>query len=147
MTKKNPDIIGKKIAYLYETLLFIKNKEVKQLGIVPTHYNFFLTLLEYPGCNQNFLAKKRKVNKAVVTRVITKYVKTGLIQKKQHAENKSAYSLYLTTEGEKIAKKIQIIITDINEAIIQHYSEEELQSFIRQLDKLATVLEEIKCEN
>ncbi|MDO4666915.1 MAG: MarR family winged helix-turn-helix transcriptional regulator [Streptococcus sp.] len=135
-------IIGEKIAHIYEEMIFHRSKELEKLGVDINHYNYILTISDYPGCNQNFLAQKRKVDKAMVTRIVNKYINQKLIEKKVHPQNKSAYSLYLTTEGEKIAKRIKKTIIEINNKIIKHYSTDSLNSLIEQLDNLSAIVEE-----
>lgn len=81
MTKEKNIIIGKKISKIYEKMLAFRSKEIKNLNINPNDYNYFLTISEYPGCNQNFIAKKRNVNKSYVTRIVNKYEKQDLLKK------------------------------------------------------------------
>lgn len=63
-------------------MIFHQSKELEKLGVDINHYNYILTISDYPGCNQNFLAQKRKVDKAVVTRIVNKYINKKLIEKK-----------------------------------------------------------------
>lgn len=137
----NSNNIGKNIASIYEKLISLRSNEVKKLGIQPNDYNYFLTLLESPGCNQNYLAKRRRVDKSFVTRIVNKYEKMGLFIKKPSIENKSAYSIYLTNDGKKIAIKIDTIIRDINMSIKSHYTKTEYENLTQQLETLSKLLD------
>ncbi|WP_086318289.1 MarR family winged helix-turn-helix transcriptional regulator, partial [Enterococcus faecalis] len=136
MTKEKNIIIGKKISKIYEKMLAFRSKEIKNLNINPNDYNYFLTISEYPGCNQNFIAKKRNVNKSYVTRIVNKYEKQDLLKKIPSESNKSAYSIYLTESGKNLVNNFNKVIYDLNEFIVSNYSDEEYEDLIIKLEKL-----------
>ncbi|EQB4897635.1 hypothetical protein IGM04_002755 [Enterococcus sp. DIV2385] len=143
MTKEKNIIIGKKISKIYEKMLAFRSKEIKNLNINPNDYNYFLTISEYPGCNQNFIAKKRNVNKSYVTRIVNKYEKQDLLKKIPSESNKSAYSIYLTESGKNLVNNFNKVIYDLNEFIVSNYSDEEYEDLIIKLEKLLNILEEL----
>ena len=143
MTKEKKIIIGKKISKIYEKMLTFNRKEIKKLNINPNDYNYFLTISEYPGCNQNFIARKRNVDKSYVTRIVNKYEKQNLLQKVPSESNKSAYSIYLTESGKKLVNDFNKVIYDLNESIVSNYSDEEYQDLIIKLEKLLNILEDL----
>lgn len=117
--------LGKKVTYLNDLLIADQHKWGQTIGISSKDYNIFLTIEENPGCTQLFLAKKRRVERSLLTRIINKYSKMGYIERQENEHNKSAYSLYLTDQGRLIAQQIRQRITELNLSLFEAYTEQQ----------------------
>ena len=117
--------LGKKVTYLNDLLIADQHKWGQTIGISSKDYNIFLTIEENPGCTQVFLAKKRRVERSLLTRIINKYSKMGYIERQENEHNKSAYSLYLTDQGRLIAQQIRQRITELNLSLFEAYTEQQ----------------------
>jgi DNA-binding MarR family transcriptional regulator len=129
---------GKRIAKIYELMLAKQTGMLDELGVNPADYNVFLTIDEYPGCTQLFIANKRNVERSLLTRVIKRYIDRGYIVREISTQNKSAYSLHLTVQGNKVVTEIRHCIAQINESIQQLFPENVYDEMIVNLDQIIT---------
>ncbi|MBR6895590.1 MAG: MarR family transcriptional regulator [Lactococcus sp.] len=134
--------LGKKVTYLNDLLIADQHKWGQTIGISSKDYNIFLTIEENPGCTQLFLAKKRRVERSLLTRIINKYSKMGYIERQENAHNKSAYSLYLTDQGQLITQKIRQRITELNHSLFEAYTETQYKILLDLLDIAIKQLED-----
>lgn len=134
--------LSKRVTRLNDLLISSQDKWSEKLGISSHDYNLFLTIQENPGCTQLFLAKKRQVERSLLTRLITKYSEMGFIERRQNDHNKSAYALYLTESGEKLTAEIRDRISTLNEQLATMYTDVEYAAFKQFLDIAIKALEE-----
>lgn len=125
---------GKKITHLSDLLIATQDEWSETVGISSKDYNLFLTIQENPGCTQLFLAKKRHVERSLLTRLIKKYTTLGLIERYQSKSNKSAYALYLTENGEAMAVGIRKRILGLDHQMAQLYTETQFEQLNQLLD-------------
>ncbi|MGG5341557.1 MarR family winged helix-turn-helix transcriptional regulator [Enterococcus sp. AZ192] len=132
----NDAILGKWIDRVYRQLLHVNKTKIKEFDISPADYNYFLTIEEYPGCTQNFLAKKRMVDKGLVARIVKTYTEKGYIIKKQSLQKKSSYNLFLSDSGKQL-------VIDMRKAIetTENYLEEQdgSKNFVDLIDHLKRI--------
>lgn len=129
------------ITRLNDLLISSQDKWSEKLGISSHDYNLFLTIQENPGCTQLFLAKKRRVERSLLTRLIKKYSKMGFIERQQNSHNKSAYALYLTESGQALAEEIILKSQQLNQQLADLYTEDECRAFKSLLDTAIVALE------
>ena len=134
--------LSKRVTRLNDLLIRSQDKWSGKLGISSHDYNLFLTIQENPGCTQLFLAKKRQVERSLLTRLIKKYSEMGFIERRQNHHNKSAYALYLTESGENLTAEIRDRISTLNEQLATMYTDVEYAAFKQFLDTAIKALEE-----
>lgn len=127
---------SRKISHLYQIFINEYSNFDKEFLVNVSDYNVFLSIQENPGCSQQFLAEKRRVQRSLLTRVITKYVNLGLIERRNSISNKSAYALYLTQTGEEITQEIRKKIIDLNKKIADSCSLEQYEQLNAALDSI-----------
>ncbi|MEI5993240.1 MarR family winged helix-turn-helix transcriptional regulator [Candidatus Enterococcus mansonii] len=140
----NDLILGKWVDRIYRQLLQINKRKIEQFDISPADYNYFLTIEEYPGCTQNFLAEKRMVDKGLVARIVKKYCEKGYIIKKQSQQKKSSYNLFLSESGEKLVKEMKEAIATTESYIQQQDGTASFIELIEHLKQISGYLENYK---
>lgn len=133
--------LGRRITRVNDLLILSQKEWSKELGISSNDYNLFLTIQENPGCTQLFLAHKRQVERSLLTRLIKKYTELGYIERRTSSKNKSAYSVYLTEQGEVIAKIIRKKIDELDFWLSSIYTESQYKNMIQLLDLAIEKLE------
>ena len=73
---------------------------------------------------------------ASITRIIELLIKKGLIERKEHPQDKRRFSLLLTGEGKKIIKSISKIAQAYRAKALEGISEKELQTMGKSLQKI-----------
>ncbi|CAH0417572.1 MarR family transcriptional regulator [Periweissella fabaria] len=127
---------GRKISHLYQLFMQDYAGFAENISVNVSDYNIFLSIQENPGCTQQFLADKRRVQRSLLTRIIKKYVKLGLIERRSSERNKSAYALYLTKSGEETTQQIRNKILYLNQKIASNCSIEQYNQLNEALDTL-----------
>lgn len=98
-----------------------------------------LTLIaDEPGITTNDLARKWKCTKAAVSQNVKKLEQKKLVYRIQDETNKKVFHLYATDEGVRLSlahKRFDILdIVETKEELLQHCTEEELDTFYRVLE-------------
>ena len=73
---------------------------------------------------------------ASITRIIELLIKKGLIERKEHPQDKRRFSLLLTAEGKKILKSISKIAQSYRATALEGISEKDLQVMGKSLQKI-----------
>ncbi|ALS01537.1 hypothetical protein ATZ33_09195 [Enterococcus silesiacus] len=137
----NDIVIGKWIDRIYRQLLQTNKRKIEEFDISPADYNYFLTIEEYPGCTQNFLAEKRMVDKGLVARVVKKYCERGYIIKQPSPQKRSSYNLFLSASGEKLVEDMRKAIATTESYLEKQDGTENFIALIEHLKQVSSYLE------
>lgn len=110
---------------------------LKEYGLSSGSYPYLLELSDEEGINLERISRKLNVDKAMSTRTIHRLTEQGFLTKVPDAEDSRACRLYLTEKAKAsipgILEKIQIWIDTITDGL----SEEEKDTAVRLLTKIA----------
>ncbi len=117
--------IGKVISYIYRYQRIFLDKELEPYGIGSGQFSFIMSLCLKDGVKQETFARMYKMDKATVARAIKKLEDTGYVYRKQDAEDKRAYNVFLTEKGKDIGAKMKERAIKWDDIVIAGFSEEE----------------------
>ena len=89
---------------------------------------------ENPGLSQKELADLVWTDSNVVVRMVDKLEEMGLMRRQHRKDDRRAYSLYVTDEGEKVANEYWQKLIDYQEECLASLSASERQDFKRYLN-------------
>ncbi|MDD4250407.1 MAG: MarR family transcriptional regulator [Methanosarcina sp.] len=141
MEKLEP--IGKVISYIYRYQRIFLNKELEPYGIGNGQFSFMMSLYLKDGVKQETLSRTYKLDKATVAKAIKKLEDTGYVYRKQDAEDKRAYNVFLTEKGKDIGAKMKEIAIKWDDIVIAGFSEEEKRlsaAFLERMEQNITEL-------
>ena len=141
MEKLEP--IGKVISYIYRYQRIFLNKELEPYGIGSGQFSFMMSLYLKDGVKQETLSRTYKLDKATVAKAIKKLEDTGYVYRKQDAEDKRAYNVFLTEKGKDIGAKMKEIAIKWDDIMIAGFSEEEKRlsaAFLERMEQNITEL-------
>ncbi|MDD3247080.1 MAG: MarR family transcriptional regulator [Methanosarcina sp.] len=141
MEKLEP--IGKVISYIYRYQRIFLNKELEPYGIGSGQFSFMMSLYLKDGVKQETLSRTYKLDKATVAKAIKKLEDTGYVYRKQDAEDKRAYNVFLTEKGKDIGAKMKEIAIKWDDIVIAGFSEEEKRlsaAFLERMEQNITEL-------
>lgn len=108
----------------------------QHLGISVTQTAALMFIAKNEGCLQKNLGLALGLNKPAVTGLVGRMVKNELIIRKASAEDRRASLLYLSNLGKQKLPFIFPLINEVNEALRNEFSEEELETVARFLNKV-----------
>ena len=133
--------------YLQDTIIYnliaVQKKLVSEVKIDfsevdITHENYITLhfIYENPGISQADLSELNARDKNVIVKTIDRLQRNGWVERRSTADDRRAYSLFVTTEGEKIINKYwESLVQRQNEAL-STLSEAEKKQFDRLLKKI-----------
>lgn len=125
--------------YMEYILLSYNNFLREKLDDVQITYGeltYIYNIKYFPSISQRQLAETLFVSEANVAKMVKKLVKKGLIKKTKDKSNKSRNVLNLTTKGEEIFVKINVLTCGWERNITKNMSNDEYFKFKEQLYEL-----------
>jgi DNA-binding MarR family transcriptional regulator len=105
--------------------------------LTPTQYFAMARLLEIGPLSQNRLGRLAAMDPATIQGVIRRLVERGLIERLPDPNDRRRMTLTLTPEGESLISSLAQTAEVVDEEILKPLSDEERQTFLRLLKKLA----------
>ena len=78
-----------------------------------------------PGCTQEFIAERLKIDTSSAGKIISKAIKSNLLSRKKSTEDRHKYELSITEEGKAIAEETLNSIYSWQEEVMHSLSMEE----------------------
>lgn len=113
-------------------------KQFQELGITCGNYVTMLLIREHPGITQAGLAELNHKDRNVTGQTIDRLELKQYVRRVREAQDRRAYRLYLTDDGEKVIQDYWGTVMSGEKEILHKLSEEEETMFRTLLDKLLT---------
>lgn len=143
MKEKEPMPIHANMSIIYRHGRMMHNKAIKEFGLSGQQMVYLRYVFENPGVSQEDIANFLMIDKGAVAKAIKDMMEKGFLRREQNPEDRRAYCLYATEkacricmEGQDEARKVEAMIT-------AGLSREELETFMRLLDKISGNIAEI----
>jgi len=82
------------------------DRRVRPLGLTRAQWMFIAYLARQPGCSQTDLADSLQLEKITVSRQAARLLRTGWIERSDHAHDGRAYHLHLTPRARRISDRL-----------------------------------------
>jgi DNA-binding MarR family transcriptional regulator len=138
------DIFIYLVSAINKNIQRIRSEKATEDGIKTVNTMWLLQLRNEPdGLTASELAAKCLVDKSLVSRELVQMEKSGLVRFDIKLEDsKVIRKIFLTEKGGKLAAKYSGVALDIQSAIRQSHSEEEIAIFYKVLKTFADRIEE-----
>jgi DNA-binding MarR family transcriptional regulator len=127
--------ITKKIGILYWSNQKILKKMLPQ-PVIPGQVAAFIYLTQDSAIRQDELVSKIGVDKAIGTRVIKKLDEGGYVRRRNDPEDRRVSLISLTNDGAAMKRDIVEVLTSLNRSILKDFTEEELETTHKILDRM-----------
>lgn len=117
---------------------------LEKVDLHPGQPPLLFTLYKNDGQSQREIAEKIHIKPATITVMLTRMEKSGLITRRQDAEDQRISRVYLTEKGRKKCEELKSIMVDLNEQCFGNFTEEEKEIFKSLLEKMAENIEKAK---
>jgi DNA-binding MarR family transcriptional regulator/N-acetylglutamate synthase-like GNAT family acetyltransferase len=94
------------------------------------------------GCTATEVREKLGIDRGYISRIVQRFENEKIIMKKQSAEDKRQYSLYLTEYGRGIYNELVEDATRGVEKMIQHLSKDELAKLVASMETIESIYSE-----
>ena len=99
-----------------------------------------------PGCTQNEIAEDIGVSPASIAFSTKRLQNAGLLQKQVNSLNMRCNRLYVTPEGVETLEKFAEDFDEMNQAMFEGFSEEEIRQLADYVERVTVNLEKIRKE-
>lgn len=117
-------------------------KEFRKLGIHPGQVMIIKMIDEKKGTKQKELVNVTKREKATITKALQRLEKRDFIKRINEDTDKRSTTIFLTAKGIKLKKSINNLKSEQMSWIENVLSEEDLDNFLKILNKIKSGMEE-----
>jgi DNA-binding MarR family transcriptional regulator len=111
----------------------------ERLGIPVTQAAALMFIAKNEGCLQKDLSQALGLNNSAVTGLVGRMLKNCIIERKSCEEDGRASRLFLSEEGREKLPVLYPLIHQVNEKLSEEFSEEELETVSRFLNKIISI--------
>jgi len=142
-----PDIpLGKHLGLIAKKYVGIMYKSLNHLDIGTNFIVLILINKTNSTLTQQELADSCGMDKTNMLRAIDLLQEKGLVERRQKPEDRRAYVIRLTRQGEKIIPVINKSSRTLNNKALEGISESQINSFYRTLDKITENIASLPAE-
>lgn len=111
-------------------------KRLRPYDLTPEQWSILNRLGEQDGLTQKDLADRTYKDQPNTTRILDKLEKKGMLKRADNPEDRRAFLIFLTEEGEAVRKNIIPITTQLNNDACMGLKKEEREQLIKLLDRV-----------
>ena len=111
-------------------------KKVEGTGLYRSQHRLLMILGSHPDCSQTALAEKMEISPAAVAVTLKKLEKGGYISRQSQLHDNRVNEVVVTKKGQEAINESIICFQEIEAAILNGFSEEEmeqLESFMKRM--------------
>ncbi len=135
-----PEEINKTLEELW-LLLETKERAYTNFQLNNQQYSLLTLIIRHPLSTPTELAEKMNITKSAISQQLVKLEAEGYIYRKQHVDDKRAFSVELAEKGLLYKKEMDRFMQQVSEKYYAILSPQELTSFLSALQKLTEVIE------
>lgn len=94
--------IGFLLSKGYQRAWSILKEEIDQYELTPSQFALLAFLWQQDGLTQVELAEKGQIDRSTVGGLIDRLERDGLLERRQHPQDRRAYRIYLTDQGKSM---------------------------------------------
>ena len=128
---------GRCISVLYRQSQTFFSKKLQPYRIGSGQYAVLIALEKHNGVNQERLSTILGLDKANITRAVTKLQNEGYIIRKPDAEDKRVWHIFLTEKGNDILPVLLGILNEWSSKIVEGLSSHQVNLLANDLVKMA----------
>lgn len=137
-----PEEINKTLEELW-LLLEIKERAFTNFQLNNQQYSLLTLIMRHPSSTPTELAEKMNITKSAISQQLVKLEAEDYIYRKQHLEDKRAFSVELGEKGLLYKNEMDRFMQQVSDKYYARLSSEELISLLSALQKLTKVIEEL----
>jgi len=110
---------------------FVDEEGLARTGLTSAQMGLLFFVARHEGCLLNEVAAGLDLKSATVTGLLARTEKTGVIRRRTSADDRRAAQLFLTPKGRRLLGEIHQLNQELNAALREGFSSEELAVVMR----------------
>jgi len=94
--------IGFLLAKAYQRSWGLLREEIESYDLTPPQFGLLAFLWQQDGLTQVEISEKGQIDRSTVGGLIDRLEKSGLLERRQHPQDRRAYKIYLTDRGREL---------------------------------------------
>ncbi|AJD91117.1 hypothetical protein JMA_18000 [Jeotgalibacillus malaysiensis] len=123
-------------------LLTVDLETLSQFNLTPQQESYLMFCIKFAPLTATELVREFGVSKSAVSQVIAKLESARFIEREKNPDNMRETLIYLGPKGRMFARRIKDFNEKMREEYYTHLSVKEIESVIRSLQKLNSVIKE-----
>jgi len=119
------EFIGKYISFLYRYHQTYLDRELEPYNIGSGQFFILMPLYKKDGINQETISQIIRVDKATITRAITRLIDEGYVSRVRDEDDRRAYKVFLTKKGKGIKRDILAIAKRWDDIILANLDQDQ----------------------
>jgi len=132
--------IEKSIGFLlskgYQRAWAILREEIDQYDLTPPQFALLAFLWQQDGLTQVELSEKGQIDRSTIGGLIDRLERNGLLERRQHPQDRRAYRIYLTEHGRSMESTLSACAERSLKKLTCGLNENEVKELRRMLDIL-----------
>ncbi|MCK4607891.1 MAG: MarR family transcriptional regulator [Gammaproteobacteria bacterium] len=131
------NVISKYIHTIRHAELDFIKQHLAGLDINSCHLPYLLALLHHDGISQEALSKHTHLDKTTISRIIKPLIEAKYVTRKQDANDKRCYCIFLTKKGKGIIPVLQKVIRKWRKILTANTDKDEQKIAFKVLKQMA----------
>ncbi len=128
--------IGFLLAKAYQRAWAVMKEEIEPYDLTPPQFALLAFLWQQDGLTQVELSEKGQIDRSTVGGLIDRLERNGLLERRQHPQDRRAYRICLTEQGKTLEKTLSACAERSLKRITSGLNDDEVKELRRMLDIL-----------
>jgi DNA-binding MarR family transcriptional regulator len=132
--------INKSVGFLlskaYQRAWAIMRAEIEPYDLTPPQFGLLAFLWQQDGLTQVELAERGQIDRTTIGGLIDRLEKMGLVERRQHPQDRRAYKIHLTERGKEMESALSACADRSRDTFTKGLNEQEISELIRMLEIL-----------
>lgn len=128
--------IGFLLAKAYQRAWAIMREEIEPYDLTPPQFALLAFLWQQDGLTQVELSEKGQIDRSTLGGLIDRLERNGLLERRQHPQDRRAYKIYLTEQGKAMESTLSACAERSLKRITSGLNENEVNELRRTLEIL-----------
>ena len=128
--------VGFLLAKAYQRACALFKEEFDRYDLTPQQFGLLAFLWQEDGLSQAELSARSQIDRTTMGGIIDRLEKEGLIERRNHPEDRRAYQVFLTSRSKSLEHELCIVAARVQERVNDPLSTEERKMLVRLLEKL-----------
>jgi DNA-binding MarR family transcriptional regulator len=128
--------VGFLLAKAYQRACALFKEEFDRYDLTPQQFGFLAFLWIEDGLSQSELSARSQIDRTTIGGIIDRLEKEGLVERRNHPEDRRAYQVFLTTTGKSLEKELSSVANHVLRKVTSPLTKQEHETLVQLLTKI-----------
>ena len=128
--------VGFLLSKAYQRACAIFKELFDRYDLTPQQFGLLRFLWQEDGLSQSELSARAQIDRTTMGGLIDRLEQAGLVERRPHPEDRRAYQIFLTAEGNRMEAELCPLADEVQARLTAGISDDELGTLVRILAKL-----------